>query len=158
VKPYFLLALLLSGCAGTFTEAETKPNRYVQQYLQVQGSIPVVLNPQGETQAFTAGQITEGQAVFESNCKLCHVGGNTLQNPKVSLSLLDLKQATPPRDNLNALVSFIKVPRTYDGKSTDSSCRGGDFLKPEEQAKLAAFVLRAADRAKGWGTLPQPEQ
>jgi len=155
-KPIWLLLVVLTGCSGATTAPETKPNRYVLQFLQASQPIEVVLNAKGDTATFTPGELTEGQGLFESNCKLCHVGGNTLQDPKVSLSLLDLKQATPPRDNLESMVAFIKKPVSYDGKGGDSACRGGAFLKPEELDKLGAFVLRAADRAKAWGTIPQP--
>ncbi|WP_218081504.1 photosystem II cytochrome PsbV2 [Anthocerotibacter panamensis] len=150
------LLLLVTGCASLSAPTQTKPDRYVLQYLLVQRPVDIVVSPKGQTALFTAGQITEGKALFENNCKICHVGGNTLQNPAISLSILDLKQATPPRDNLEALTAFIKAPKTYDGKGLSSTCRGADFLTAEELDKLAAFVLRAAERAKGWGTIPQP--
>jgi len=68
------------------------------------------------------------------------------------LSTLDLKQATPPRDNLQAIVAFMKAPLSYDGKRPSDTCRSDAFLSEEELNKLGAFLLRAADRAKGWAT------
>jgi photosystem II cytochrome c550 len=121
----------------------------------VQRPVDIPTDAKGTTKQFNASQITEGEKLFEDNCKSCHAGGNTLQDPTISLSLLTLKQATPPRDNLAALVSFIQAPRSYDGKAASATCRGGAFLKPEEQEKLAAFILRAADRAQGWATMPK---
>jgi hypothetical protein len=57
-------------------------------------------------QSFTALDLSAGKQLFESNCINCHVGGATLPNPRVSLSLADLRGASPPRDNIRALVQF----------------------------------------------------
>ncbi len=154
ITNFFTLALggvLLVACSGSLSTA-TKPDRYVLQYLQVVKPIEIPLNAQGQTVLFSPQEITEGKTLFEDNCINCHVGGNSLQSPTISLSSIDLKQATPPRDNLVALVTFMKAPRTYNGKELSPTCRPADFLKADDLDKLGAFILRAADRAKGWAT------
>ncbi|MGB7274847.1 MAG: cytochrome c-550, partial [Geitlerinemataceae cyanobacterium] len=46
----------------------------------------------------------------------CHVGGITKTNPDVGLGTEALSLATPPRNNLAALVDYIENPTTYDGE------------------------------------------
>lgn len=156
-KILLFFGVLVVGCSQTTISTTTPSDRYVTQYLLVRRPVDIVLNPQGETILFDGGQITEGKKLFEDNCKSCHVGGNSLQNPTISLSQRDLKQATPPRDNLSALVTFMKAPKTYDGKRPSDTCRAAGYLKDEELDKLGAFLLRASEKAKGWGT-QNPEQ
>jgi len=144
-----LVALALSGCGGSTTAAQDK---YVTVNLQVQGPIQLPADDAGNLKTFTPEQVVEGKRLFTANCQNCHVGGVTTPNPKVSLALAKLQGATPPRDNIAALVSFMRNPRTYDGKEEAYNCRKTDWLKDPEAENLAAFVLRAAERAKGWGT------
>ena len=49
------------------------------------------------------------------NCTKCHLQGKTKTNNNVSLGLKDLSQAEPPRDNLLAIVDYLKNPTSYDG-------------------------------------------
>lgn len=94
-----------------------------------------------------------GKELFEAHCLNCHVGGATLPDPTISLSLKTLAGATPPRDNINGIVNFLREPMTYDGSDVTFWCRQvPDTWMPKEQIeKLAAFVLRAAQKAPGWG-------
>ncbi|MCS7226740.1 MAG: photosystem II cytochrome PsbV2 [Gloeomargarita sp. SKYB31] len=127
---------------------------YVRRYLQVEAPVALKADASGTLQTFTAEDLSVGKRLFESNCINCHVGGATLPNPRVSLSLADLQGATPPRDNIAALMAFSRAPRSYDGREENYTCR---ILPPEtvsdqELAQLAAFVLRAAQVAPGWGS------
>jgi photosystem II cytochrome c550 len=127
---------------------------YVLRYLRAAEPISLPFNQQGETRLFTAEDLSEGKRLFGENCKSCHVGGATLPNPLVSLSLEDLKGATPPRNTIESLVEFQRAPLSYDGQDFGLGCRevSEKWLKTEVLEKLAAFILRAAEVAPGWGT------
>ena len=70
-----------------------------------------------------------------------------------SLSLATLKGATPPRDNLNNLVAFLRDPMIYDGTSNTLFCRQitENWMSQQEVEKIGAFILRAAQKGPGWG-------
>ena len=63
----------------------------------------------------TPEQVKRGKRLFNATCGACHVGGVTKTNPNVGLDPEALSLATPRRDNINALVDYIKNPTTYDG-------------------------------------------
>ncbi len=127
---------------------------YVSQYLKASQPVSLAADEQGATREFTPSELTIGKRLFEENCKNCHVGGATLPNPLVSLSLKDLQGAQPPRDNIASLVAFQRLPMTYDGSEESYWCREvpENWLTTAELEQLAAFVLRAAAVAPGWGT------
>jgi photosystem II cytochrome c550 len=128
---------------------------YVTRYLKVSSSEPVAmdLDAEGNTRLFSAEDLSAGKKLFEQNCLNCHVGGATLPDPNVPLSLAALKGATPPRSDINSLVAYLREPMTYDGSEETFWCRQvpESWLKQPEVEKLAAFVLRAAQYAPGWG-------
>lgn len=126
---------------------------YVVKFLKVQEPVPIVVDAQGNTRNFSAEEISEGKRLFENNCLNCHVGGSTLPDPRISLSLADLAGATPPRNQVQALVDFMREPLSYDGTEAAYLCREvpSSWLSDEQVANLAAFILRAADIAPGWG-------
>ena len=78
----------------------------------------VTLDPKGNTVVLSPEQIKRGKRLFNNACAICHVGGLTKTNPNVGLDVEALSLATPPRDNVSSLVSYIKNPESYDG--TDS--------------------------------------
>ncbi|MBW4577208.1 MAG: photosystem II cytochrome PsbV2 [Aphanothece sp. CMT-3BRIN-NPC111] len=150
-----LLAVLVV-CVGVLmvsAPAQAAVDSYVAQYLRVTEPISLDLNGQGETRQFSAKDLSAGKQLFEQHCMNCHVGGSTLPDPMVSLSLNTLAGATPPRDNINALVAFLRQPMTYDGSEETFWCRQvpESWMQSEQVEKLAAFVLRAAQKAPGWG-------
>jgi photosystem II cytochrome c550 len=122
--------------------------------LQVTEPVPIVINDRGETRSFSADDLVAGKQLFELHCASCHVGGTTLPNPAVSLSLDLLRQATPPRDTVEQLVQFMRQPMSYDGRDESVLCREvpDSWLSQSEAENLAGFILRAAEKAKGWGT------
>ena len=75
----------------------------------------VPLDSKGSTVILTAEQVKRGKRLFNTSCAQCHGGGITKTNPNVGLEPESLGYATPPRDNVQALVSFIKNPTSYDG-------------------------------------------
>ena len=80
------------------------------------------------------------------------MGGATLPDPQVSLSLTKLKGANPPRDNINSLVAYLRQPMLYDGSEETYWCRQvpESWMPQEVVESLAAFVLTAAQNAPGW--------
>ncbi len=148
-----LLIFCLAWVVVSFP-AEARVDPYIRNYLQVIEPVPVAMNDRGETRSFTVENMIEGKKLFELHCASCHVGGTTLPNPEVSLSLAVLKQATPPRDTVEQLVKFMRQPMTYDGNEDTFLCREvpESWLSQAEVENLAGFILRAAEKAKGWGT------
>ena len=75
----------------------------------------VVADGSGKTIVLTAEQVKRGKRLFNATCGACHVGGVSKTNPNVGLDPEALSLATPRRDNLAALVDYLKNPTTYDG-------------------------------------------
>jgi len=75
----------------------------------------VTLDAKGNTVILTPEQVKRGKRLFNNACGTCHVGGLTKTNPNVGLDTESLSLATPSRDNITNLVSYIKDPMSYDG-------------------------------------------
>ena len=75
----------------------------------------VAVDSAGNTTVLSPEQVKRGKRLFNATCGACHVGGVTKTNPNVGLDPEALSLATPRRDNINALVDYIKNPTTYDG-------------------------------------------
>jgi photosystem II cytochrome c550 len=75
----------------------------------------VPLDSSGTTVTLTPEQVKRGKRLFNASCSQCHVGGVTKTNPNLGLEPDALSLATPPRDNINALVDYLKNPTSYDG-------------------------------------------
>ncbi|MFP5273029.1 photosystem II cytochrome c-550 [Coleofasciculus sp.] len=75
----------------------------------------VPVNEQGDTKVVSLAEFKTGQRLFIDSCSQCHLGGRTKTNPNVTLKIEDLQGAFPRRDNIAALVDYIKNPTTYDG-------------------------------------------
>jgi photosystem II cytochrome c550 len=78
----------------------------------------VALNESGDTITLTRKQFDDGRKLFDATCASCHVGGVTKTNPSVGLEPETLALASPRRDNIESLVSFMKDPMTYDGEES----------------------------------------
>ena len=74
-------------------------------------------NEQGENVTLSLKQVKEGKRLFDSTCAQCHAGGTTKTDFNVGLGPQDLAGATPPRDNVVALVDYMQHPTTYDGET-----------------------------------------
>ena len=150
------LLVLVIAIGSLFTSvlpAYAASDGYVTRYLRVTEPIPLVLDEQGNTRLFAAEELSAGKQLFERNCLNCHVGGATLPDPTVSLSLTTLQGATPRRDNVSSLVAYFRQPMTYDGTEEAFLCRQvpESWLSQAQVESLAGFVLRAAQTAPGWG-------
>jgi photosystem II cytochrome c550 len=75
----------------------------------------VVKDSSGNTIVLTPEQVKRGKRLFNATCGACHVGGITKTNPNVGLDPEALSLATPRRDNIDALVDYLKNPTSYDG-------------------------------------------
>jgi len=75
----------------------------------------VPLDSSGTTVILTPEQVKRGKRLFNSSCGNCHVGGITKTNPNLGLEPDALSLATPPRDNIDALIDYMKNPTSYDG-------------------------------------------
>ena len=78
----------------------------------------VILDSAGKTTVLSPEQVKRGKRLFNSTCGACHVGGITKTNPNVGLDPEALSLATPRRDNVLALVDFLKNPTSYDGQDS----------------------------------------
>jgi photosystem II cytochrome c550 len=127
---------------------------YITRYLKVTDAIALEQNDRGQTRLFSPEELASGKQLFEQNCLNCHVGGSTLPDPSVSLSLRDLQGATPPRTTIEQLVAYLRQPMTYDGSEETFWCRQvpESWLSQVQVESLAGFLLRAAQVAPGWGT------
>lgn len=145
-----LVVMLQSSAALAASDIDP----YLRRYLHVTEPVPLKVDGQGATRPFSPQDLTRGKQLFTTNCMNCHVGGATLPDPQVSLALTKLQGATPPRDNINSLVAFLRQPMTYDGAQETYWCRQvpESWMSQEEIESLAAFVLTAAQKAPGWGT------
>ena len=75
----------------------------------------VVADESGKTIVLSPEQVKRGKRLFNATCGACHVGGMTKTNPNVGLDPEALSLATPRRDNVAALVDYLKNPTSYDG-------------------------------------------
>ena len=150
-----VLVVIVWSCLAVGSHpAQAAVDPYVARYLRVTEPVALEVDGQGATRLFSAEELSVGKQLFERNCQSCHVGGVTLPDPTISLSLDDLKGATPPRDTINSLVAFLRQPMTYDGSEESIWCRrvSESWLSQVQVENLAGFVLRVAQVAPAWGT------
>ena len=111
----------------------------------------VVADESGRTIVLTPEQVKRGKRLFNATCGACHVGGITKTNPNVGLDPEALSLATPRRDNIAALVDFLKNPTTYDGlesiAETHPSIKSADIyprmrsVTDEDLTAIAGHIL-----------------
>ena len=75
----------------------------------------VVKDSSGNTVVLSPEQVKRGKRLFNATCGACHVGGISKTNPNVGLDPEALSLATPRRDNIDALIDYLKNPTSYDG-------------------------------------------
>ncbi len=153
VRRLVIILVVFLGVMLQSSPAQAAIDSYVVRFLRVTEPIALEADAQGETRPFSPEEISRGKQLFESNCMNCHVGGATLPDPQISLSLTKLKGANPPRDNISSLVAYFRKPMTYDGSEETYWCREvpESWMSQEQVENLAAFILRAAQKAPGWG-------
>lgn len=125
-------------------------------------SLTVPVQSDGSTVTFSEKEIKAGRKLFNDSCGTCHAGGITKTNQNVGLDPETLALATPPRDNVDALVDFMKDPTSYDGEysiaDVHPSLRSSDvFVKmrdlDENDLRLIAGYILVAPKVQGiqWG-------
>jgi photosystem II cytochrome c550 len=122
----------------------------------------VVLNDQGATTVLSLKQVKEGKRLFQYACAQCHVGGVTKTDPNVGLDPEALALATPPRNNINALVDYMENPTSYDGvesiaemhpsiKSQDTFPEMRNLTKDDLTAIAGHILLQPKVVGEKWG-------
>ncbi len=120
------------------------------------------LDSSGTTVILTPEQVKRGKRLFNASCGQCHVGGITKTNPNLGLEPDALSLATPPRDNINALVDYMKNPTSYDGlesiaelhpsiKSADIFPKMRSFSDEDLFAIGGHILLQPKLSAEKWG-------
>ena len=111
----------------------------------------VIANESGKTVVLTPEQVKRGKRLFNATCGACHVGGISKTNPNVGLDTEALSLATPRRDNMEALIDFLRSPTTYDGlesiAETHPSIKSADIyprmrsVTDEDLTAIAGHIL-----------------
>jgi photosystem II cytochrome c550 len=122
----------------------------------------VFADSSGKTMVLTPEQVKRGKRLFNATCGACHLGGITKTNPNVGLDPEALSLATPRRDNIDALVDFLKNPVTYDGlesiaevhpsiKSADIYPRMRSVSDEDLTAIAGHILLQPKVQTEKWG-------
>ena len=122
----------------------------------------VPLDGSGKTIILTPEQVKRGKRLFNATCGACHVGGVTKTNPNVGLDPEALSLATPRRDNIAALVDYMKNPTSYDGldsiaeihpsiKSADIYPRMRSVTDEDLTAMAGHILLQPKIVSEKWG-------
>jgi photosystem II cytochrome c550 len=130
------------------------------QWTSDQLTVPA--NPEGTQVTFSEQEVKTGRKLFNNSCGECHAGGITKTNQNVGLDPETLALATPSRDNVAALVDYMKDPTSYDGEysiaDVHPSLRSSDvFVKmrdlDDEDLRLMAGYILVAPKVQGiqWG-------
>ena len=116
-------------------------------------TLTVPADPSGTEVTFSDREIDAGRKVFNTSCGTCHAGGITKTNQNVGLDPETLALATPARDNVEALVDYMKDPTSYDGEysiaDVHPSIRSSDVfvqmrnMNDEDLRLMAGFILTA---------------
>ena len=130
------------------------------QWTSEQLTVPA--SADGNSVTFSEQEIKAGRKLFNNSCGECHAGGITKTNQNVGLDPETLALATPARDNVAALVDYMKDPTSYDGEysiaDVHPSIRSSDiFVKmrdlDDEDLRLMAGYILTAPKVQGvqWG-------
>ena len=130
------------------------------QWTTEQLTVPA--DASGTTVTFSEQEIKAGRKIFNSSCGECHAGGITKTNHNVGLDPETLALASPARDNVDALVDYMKDPTSYDGEysiaDVHPSIRSSDvFVKmrdlSDDDLRLMAGFILTAPKVQGlqWG-------
>jgi photosystem II cytochrome c550 len=122
----------------------------------------IVADGSGKTIVLTAEQVKRGKRLFAATCGSCHVGGISKTNPNIGLDPEALSLATPRRDNISALVDYMKNPTSYDGlesiaevhpsiKSADIYPRMRSLTEEDLTAIAGHILLQPKVVGEKWG-------
>ncbi|WP_448380599.1 photosystem II cytochrome c-550 [Gloeomargarita sp.] len=122
----------------------------------------VPLNDKGDVVTLSLQEVQRGKRLFNAKCATCHAGGITKTNPVVGLDPESLALATPPRNNLEALVDYLKNPTSYDGltsiaevhpslASADLYPKMRDLTEDDLYAIAGHILIQPKVRGVKWG-------
>jgi photosystem II cytochrome c550 len=119
------------------------------------------LNAEGETVVVTEKEVEKGKRLFINVCSQCHLEGITKTDFNVGLDPESLALATPPRNNLESLIDYMKNPTSYDGEFDISeyhpSMKSADIfaemrnLTEDDLYSIASFMLVEPKINYKWG-------
>lgn len=151
-----LLALPLALLLLAGFEAPAQAAQWTSEQLTVPA------DADGTLVTFSEQEVKTGRRLFNNSCGECHAGGITKTNQNVGLDPETLALATPARDNVAALVDYMKDPTSYDGEysiaDVHPSIRSSDIfvkmrdLDDEDLREMAGYIL-VAPKVQGvqWG-------
>ncbi|MBJ7899025.1 MAG: cytochrome c-550 [Cyanobacteria bacterium RI_101] len=126
-----------------------------------ESTLTVPFDGAGKTATLSPQEFAKGQKIFVDTCTQCHLQGKTKTNNNVSLGLEDLSKAEPPRNNLAAIVDYLKNPTSYDGEDDYSELHpnvGRPDIYPEmrnltedDLYDVAGYTLIAPKLDERWG-------
>lgn len=131
--------------------------------LEMDASIrTVTLNSSGAPYTLSLEEVSRGKQMFNYACGQCHVGGVTKTDPNVGLDPETLALASPPRDNIEALVDYMNNPTTYDGlediserhpstKSTDIFPKMRNLTQDDLRVIAGHILLQPKVVGQKWG-------
>ena len=138
------LLILVPVLIGLVMVSPAEAARWDSETLTVPG------NPEGTEVTFSEQEINTGRKVFNTSCGTCHAGGITKTNQNVGLDPETLALATPARDNVEALVDYMKDPTSYDGEyiaDLHPSMRDAELYPAmrdlTDEERLMAYILVA---------------
>ena len=151
VRLMLLPLALLVGLAGPAQAA---------QWTAEQLTVPA--DAAGTTVTFSEQEVNAGRKTFNNSCGVCHAGGITKTNHNVGLDPETLALATPARDNVEALVDYMKDPTSYDGEYSIAdlhpSMRDAELYPAmrdldDEDLRLMAGYILVSPKVQGsaWG-------
>lgn len=119
------------------------------------------LNAAGDTVVVAAKQVEKGKRLFINVCAQCHLEGITKTDYNVGLDPESLALATPPRNNIESLIDYMKNPTSYDGEYDISefhpSMKSADIfaemrnLTEDDLYAIASFMLVEPKVNFKWG-------
>ena len=150
------LLILVPVLIGLVLASPAEAVRWDAETLTVPG------NPEGTQVTFSEQEINTGRKVFNTSCGTCHAGGITKTNQNVGLDPETLALATPARDNVEALVDYMKDPTSYDGEYSIAdlhpSMRDAELYPAmrdldDEDLRLMAGYILVSPKVQGsaWG-------
>lgn len=119
------------------------------------------LNAEGETVVVSEKEVEKGKRLFINVCSQCHLEGITKTDFNVGLDPESLALATPPRNNIESLIDYMKNPTSYDGELDISelhpSMKSADIfaemrnLTEDDLYSIASFMLVEPKINYKWG-------
>ncbi|MEO1208199.1 MAG: photosystem II cytochrome c-550 [Cyanobacteria bacterium J06638_20] len=127
-----------------------------------EGLRTVTLNAEGESYILSLEEVALGKRQFNYACGQCHVGGGTKTDPNIGLEPETLALATPPRNNIEALVDYMNNPTTYDGleeiserhpstKSTDIYPKMRNLTQDDLKVIAGHILMQPKVLGEKWG-------